>query len=112
MSEKSLRRVHDILGFIEKIEHILKGKSEDDFLRDEILQLAIERLVQNVGEAAMHISDEVKTKMPTMPWKEITGMRHVLVHGYDIVDDAITWKTAKEDMMMLKDAVQKYLESQ
>jgi uncharacterized protein with HEPN domain len=85
MSEKAQRRIADIFDFIEKLERILNGKSEQHFTEDEVLRLAVERLIQNIGEAAIHLPDEITSSIPDMPWKEIAGMRHILVHGYDIV---------------------------
>lgn len=110
MSEKGFRRVRDILDAIEKLERILNGKSEQDFYKDEVLRLAVERLIQNIGEAAIHIPDEMKAKVPDLPWKEIAGMRHILVHGYDIVDEAITWKTVTEDIVLMKKSLRKISE--
>jgi len=105
MSDRSApdRRINDILGFIEKIETILEDKTESDFNKDEILFLAIERLIQNIGEASIHLPLEIKNKAPHIPWKNMAGMRNILVHGYDIADESITWKTAKEDIYPLKE---------
>ena len=46
---------------------------------------------------------------PEIPWKQVEGMRHVLVHGYSQVLPRILWATAKENIPEIKAQVEKYL---
>ncbi|NCC22895.1 MAG: DUF86 domain-containing protein [Alphaproteobacteria bacterium] len=96
------RRVRDMLGFIDTLERILEGKVSRDLENDEVLFFAVERLLQNIGEASIHLPEEIKAMQAQIPWRQIAGMRHVLVHGYDLVDETILWKAAKSDLQQLK----------
>ncbi len=46
-----------------------------------------------IGEAAKNISDDYKKKHPQVPWRKMTGMRDILIHGYFGIDPQIVWKT-------------------
>jgi len=51
-----------------------------------------------IGEAVKRIPDDFKAKYPSIPWKVMAGMRDRLIHGYDVVDAAILWRTVKTDI--------------
>lgn len=61
-------------------------------------QLALTRLIEIVGEAASNISQEDQDRYPQLPWREAIGMRHVLAHGYDIVEHTIIWDTVRNNL--------------
>ena len=63
-----------------------------------VLQLALVRLIEIVGEAASHVSEQERGKHPQIAWAQIIGMRNRLIHGYDFVDTEILWQTVKEDL--------------
>lgn len=103
MSDKDWRRrLDDILEHIAIIETFLAGKSETSFYEDPVLISAVERHIQIIGEAANFIPDDVKKKAHEIPWSQIRGMRNILVHGYDVVDEEVVWKTAQQDFQKLK----------
>jgi uncharacterized protein with HEPN domain len=56
--------------------------------------LALAHLVQTIGEAARRVSDHTKTACPEVPWRQIMGMRHRIVHDYMNVDEDILWTVA------------------
>ena len=60
--------------------------SADDIESDRMLQLALERLVQNIGEAASRLSPEFLEAHPEVPWRKLVGMRNLLTRGYDEVE--------------------------
>jgi len=93
----------DICDCIDKIEkYTSEIPSFKKFLVDEKTGLAVIKLFENIGEAAKKIPSEVKNKYPDIPWKDMTGMRDILVHEYFGVDAEVLWKTAKEDIPILK----------
>lgn len=66
--------------------------------QDEILNLAVVRLLEIVGEASRHISDTLKNTYPAVPWREIAGTRNRLTHGYFDVDLDIVWHIVRVDL--------------
>ena len=61
---------------------MFRAASADDLESERMLHLALERLVQNIGEAASRLSPEFLEAHPEIPWRRIVGMRNRLAHGY------------------------------
>lgn len=57
--------------------------------------------VEIIGEAAYQVSDETRSRLPDIPWDDIVGMRHRLVHAYFDINLDILWKTVQEDLPLL-----------
>ena len=66
--------------------------------------------VEIIGEAAYMITNEFKDAHAELPWKQIIGMRHVLVHGYAQVSEEKLWNTVTKDLPQLQLQLRKYLE--
>lgn len=64
-------------------------------------QLAVLKALETIGEAAARLSEQTRTAHPEIPWREIIGMRHRLVHGYFEVDLDKVWDTVHEDLLPL-----------
>jgi uncharacterized protein with HEPN domain len=79
------KRIEDILEFATKLSRYV-AKGFDEFRAEEGSGLAIERLIELIGEASSHLSEEYKTALPTVEWKDIAGMRVLLAHAYHRVD--------------------------
>ena len=73
---------------------------------DENLRLALTHLVQVIGEAARQISREFTDGHAEIPWTDIVGMRHKVVHDYLGVDEDIAWQVATEDLPKLVAALE------
>jgi len=93
--------LEDILAAIAEINRYLPA-DRATFDANPLLQSHILRHVQIVGEAAFRISQATKDVNPQIPWRQIAGMRHVLVHDYFRVDWNIVFKTAKEHVPKLE----------
>lgn len=74
------------------------GKTREDLEKDRMLQLALTRLVEIIGEAASRMPHETWTEFPHIPWAQIVGMRNRLIHGYDVVDYDLLWNTVSDDL--------------
>ena len=74
------------------------GKTRADLETDEILCLALVRLLEIVGEAAAGISSGTRSQISQIPWSKIVGMRNRLVHGYDQIDLDILLQTLTQDL--------------
>jgi uncharacterized protein with HEPN domain len=64
---------------------------------DEDLQLQLYALIERIGEAAAHVSVAFREQHPEVPWQNIIGMRHKLIHDYFEIDLDVVWRAAKDD---------------
>ena len=69
----------------------------EDLEADEILALALVRLLEILREAAARVSPEVQAQFPAIPWRQMTGTRNRLIHGYFNVDLDIVWAIIQND---------------
>ena len=83
------------------------GRSPEDFDANEDLRLAVTHLIQTIGEAARQVSETTRLRHPEIPWKEVVGMRNVIVHDYLGVDDRIVWQVAFQDLPALIEALER-----
>jgi uncharacterized protein with HEPN domain len=77
------------------------GKTRQDYDASETLQFALAHVIQVIGEAADHVSEEFKEAQPQIPWHEIIGMRHRIVHDYMNVDEDVVWSVVTNDLPSL-----------
>ena len=95
----------DIAEAIERIEKYA-SKGRDAFEGDELIQNWILHHLQVIGEAARAISSELKDEHDEMPWQQVVGMRHILVHRYFEVDTDLIWSVVEDDLPELKQQVE------
>lgn len=76
---------------------------------DKLLQSALTYQIQIIGEAASRIGKEDRRRFSGIPWDEVVGMRHVLVHDYMAVDADIVWEVATRQIPLLVEALEKAL---
>ena len=81
--------VGHMLDMAQKALSLIEGKDRTTYDQDEVLRLALAHLIQVIGEAARHISQDLRDVHPQIPWKAIIGMRHRIVHDYLDVDEDI-----------------------
>lgn len=99
-----------MLDAIDRVAEAVSRTTLRDFEKDWVIQDAIIRELQIVGEAAGRITRELTTYRPEIPWAEITGLRHKLVHDYFVVDLRIVWQTATEDVPLVRPLIAKLLD--
>ncbi|KKQ17429.1 MAG: hypothetical protein US31_C0019G0016 [Berkelbacteria bacterium GW2011_GWA1_36_9] len=110
IEEKDKFYLEHILEAIENIESFLKDKSKDDFLSDKMLQSAIIRQLEIIGEASKRISAKKKEQSPQTEWKNIAGIRDVLIHDYFGIDLESIWNTLSINIPELKIEIGKILQ--
>jgi len=85
----------------QRIQSYVDGVSEDEFLEAPLIQDAVIRQIQVIGEAAKRLSAELRGSTSDIPWSDIAGMRDKLVHDYMGVDLEAVWDTAIRDVPAL-----------
>jgi uncharacterized protein with HEPN domain len=85
----------DILLAARKAVRYTDGSSLEEFIADQLLQDAVMRQIQIMGEAASRITLEMRETHPDIPWHEMIGMRHRLVHDYAEIDLQRVWDAAR-----------------
>jgi uncharacterized protein with HEPN domain len=102
MIKDDLAYVEHILDCIRKIKEFSDGLSIKEFKANEMVQDAIIRNIEIIGEASKRISKDTKQTYLNIPWKEIAGMRDKLIHDYLGVDVTVVWKTVHQDIPTLE----------
>jgi len=84
----------DMLDAAKTVREFTSGVTINQYMQDRKLQLAVERAIEIIGEAARRISDEFKTTHPAIPWKGIVGQRNVIAHEYGEIKQERMWSIA------------------
>ncbi len=105
-------RLRHMLEYSREAVSLVQGKTRADLGTERVLNLALVRLIEIVGEAANRVSMEMRASHPEIPWAQMTSMRNRLVHGYDFVDFDILWQTVIEDLPALIAALEKIVTPQ
>ena len=103
-------RLEDIVIYANNVKKILAGVSYDDFVNDIRIYYSVMKNIEIIGEAANMLSKDFIDTYADLPWKQIIGMRHVLVHGYAQVSNVDLWDTAQNDIDPLSQRVLAYLD--
>ena len=93
--------LRQILSHARESVEILRGKTRADLDNDRVLNLALTRLLEIIGEAANRVPDSVQEKYPHLPCLQMIGLRNRLIHGYDVVDLDVLWDTIQDDLPAL-----------
>ena len=94
--------IKHILDAISAIESFSDGKDYQQLIKDKLFQDVLIRELEVIGEAAKHLSEEFKSEIADIPWKDIAGMRDRLIHYYFGIDLEEVWKTVLKDVPQLK----------
>lgn len=99
----------DIEGAAERILRHTSG-GEKEFKSSELLQDAVFRQLLVIGEAVLHLPEDLLEREPAIPWGRIVGMRNRLVHGYFEINVDLVWVTVERDVPELQAAAARLLE--
>ena len=98
LDERDAAYLWDMAEICEEIEGLLEDHDEAAFLGNRLLQRAIERDVELIGEIARKLSPSFRDAHPEIAWREIVGLRNILAHEYGRVDHQLLYRTAVEDI--------------
>jgi len=98
---KDIVRLRHMLDAAHKAMEFAQGRRRADLDTDEMLSLALIRLLEVIGEAARSVSSDCRKSYPEIPWKQIAGTRDRLIHGYFDVDMDIVWEIVTVDLPLL-----------
>ncbi|HSB65656.1 MAG TPA: HepT-like ribonuclease domain-containing protein [Anaerolineales bacterium] len=90
--------LRQILRYAQEAIEISQGKTRPDLDQERLLNLALTRLIEMLGEAANRVPEEVRNQYPDLPWLPMIAARNRLIHGYDSVDFDILWSITQNDL--------------
>lgn len=106
---KDRSRLEHMLEMSLLLEKQKTAHSIDEIKSDKVLFYGISKMVEIIGEAAYMITKEFKSEHGQLPWRQIEGMRHILVHGYYSVSPEILWDVVENDIPRLIPILRGYL---
>lgn len=90
--------VDDMVDFAGKVLAYTAGLDQAGFVANHLAYDATLRNLGLIGEAAIHIPDEVREANPEIPWRMIIATRNRLIHGYLGIDDDTLWSIIRDDV--------------
>lgn len=102
-------RLADILDAVQRIRRYVRAGDWHRFQQDEVLQNAVLRWFEVIGEASRGLTDQFRREHQQVPWREISDMRNRVTHGYFDIDLDVVWNTIVNDLPALEDAVVSWL---
>lgn len=100
-------RLLHILDCIEEISIATNGLSQDEFEENHIVRIAVVKWLEIIGEAANHLSNEMKNSNSHIEWRYIIGLRNIVVHEYFGINFSTIWHIVKEQIQPLKESIKK-----
>lgn len=98
MKREYLDYLQDMLENAQLAIRFVQDVDFETFKNDNKTVYAVIRAVEIIGEAASNVPDEIRSKYPTLPWRDIRGMRSKLVHQYFGINMEVVWQTIQDDL--------------
>ena len=111
MKRPDRERLHHMLEAAEKAAAYADHHTLEQMIEDDFDSWAIVKLIEIIGEAANHVSQDTRDQIPDIPWSRIVAMRNRLVHVYFDVNPVIVWQTLQTDIPTLIDALKRFLDA-
>jgi len=99
----------DMLDAARTVEQLSSGLDFTQYSNDRRTQLAVERSLEIIGEAARRVSASFQNSHPEIPWRQIIGQRNVLIHEYGEVKQERIWKTVTENIPQLIELLKQFV---
>ena len=103
--DRAPAHLSDMLDFVRELRTLLQGRTLAQYLADRVLNLAVEKLFINLGEAACRLAEPLRAQNASVPWRQIIGLRNILAHGYEQVDHETLYRTVSDDLAAVESAL-------
>ena len=110
MTRNLLLYIKDILQNMQDAEDFIRGMSFANFETDKRTFNAVVRSLEVIGEAAKNVPEEVRSKYPSVPWKEMAGLRDKVIHFYFGVNREVVWIAVKDRIPSIKPLIEQILQ--
>jgi len=104
--------LQDMLDNARRASRFTAGMDFESFSKDDKTVYAVIRAVEIIGEAARNVPEDVRSKYPQIPWRDVAGMRDKLIHQYFGINMEVVWQTLHEDVPMLIDTLEDILKQE
>ncbi len=99
--QRDIAYLWDMLDAARMVEQLSSGQDFAQYSKDRRTQLAIERSLEIIGEAANKVSTSFRNAHPEIPWRQIIGQRNILIHEYGEIKQERIWKVVRENIPQL-----------
>lgn len=106
---KDKGRIEHILEMAVKLQAASRCHTLNDIKQDTILFYGLAKMIEIIGEASYKLTKNFTENNPELPWRQIIGMRHILVHGYYTVTPEILWSVILNDIPPMIPILRNYL---
>lgn len=112
MSKDTLVFLKHVKDFCNDISSFVGKATKKDFLDNMMMQDAVVRKIEIIGEAVKNVPHNFREKYPQVPWKKIAGMRDKIIHHYFDVDLDTVWATIQKDIQELKEMAEEIIKKE
>lgn len=112
MSRDPLLLLEDIEKSCAKVVRYTEGRSRDDVFQDDVRIDAVLLNLHVIGEAVKKLPADLRERHPSVAWREIAGLRDVIVHAYFALDPEIIWDAVEHDVPELLDSVRLIIQTE
>ncbi|HIK41137.1 DUF86 domain-containing protein [Thermoleptolyngbya sp. M55_K2018_002] len=92
----------DMVSAIRRVQEFTASLTYEAYLDNILVQSAVERQLEILGEAARRLSNEFRQAHPEIGWRRVIGLRNILIHRYDEIRQETIWKTAISELEPLR----------
>ena len=95
-------RIGFMLDNIAELQSSISEISYEEYTHNILLRSGVTKLLQNICETSVYITDETKAKYPDVEWRKMKTMRNILIHEYFGIDYLVVWDTVINEIPFLK----------
>jgi len=107
--QKDAGYLWDMLDAARTVEQLSSNQDFTQYSNDRKTQLAVERSLEIIGEAASKVSTSFRNAHPETPWRQIIGQRNVLIHEYGEIKQERIWKVVRENIPQLIELLKQFV---